>query len=541
MPCNAEVTWSAGWHSDAHVLRSPSSLAAALQQVAADKRSDPGHTAAFLHAVGVGGIAIHMQRAQARRQRSLERMSNSPCFKDEISSGPVPSPSEDGPPGETPMQPSDLMQSEHAHPPSQHAGALCDDATQSPQCMQPAQGHPPSLHATHSGAHEQLNYSISQQVSHPAGHVPSAELKPVIGRMQSEAGPQAANSCMRMGDMSALAPSLQEIGQPPASSSLLPAAAPQSSSAAAAAADLKLQSDHYPLLGKGLSPNECHHVSKPDPSDSNQHMQGAQHGSFVLVKLKPCGKGRIHPGAAVQSTQHISLHPAGTSVDASPPWDPLAEPSLSEVQPVTGNATQTSRDPFEITLNDEPSEGLPTEDDLNDGLFRTPPAPHSLNASAAVSKRGMMQPESISGQYAASALLHEAEDGAEQCLEDDCQDGDVRIDMPQAFDIDHGDGLGASVESSYLQTPQDGTMPATHPARVLGYVTSCAPSGVSSHSAMALCSLEGLFSAWCDQASAVIGSNPSRHTPLRLWASNVRGGALISCKAFIVANWPGKS
>ena len=65
----------AGWTEGAPVLRSPASLATALQQDAADKQSDPEHAAAFLRAMGLGGVAIFMQRAQARKQRSIKRHS----------------------------------------------------------------------------------------------------------------------------------------------------------------------------------------------------------------------------------------------------------------------------------------------------------------------------------------------------------------------------------------------------------------------------------------------------------------------------------
>ena len=176
---------------------------------------------------------------------------------------------------------------------------------------------------------------------------------------------------------------------------------------------------------------------------------------------------------------------------------------------------QCSSDPCEIDLCEDHPEELPARDGLSKALT----LPHKLDDNAMPYSQQAIDPVGVEGPSTAAPSFSNPTRAVHEGSQSEAMDID---DSPDA-------DPKASHAGGDLKDHKDPGHSAQHLADmrargILGYVTSCAPEGVASHSAMALCRLEGLFAAWHGQADAAHKLHPSRHTRLCLWAANVRGG-----------------
>lgn len=261
-----------------------------------------------------------------------------------------------------------------------------------------------------------------------------------------------------------------------------------------AAADHKRE----PTLNHHLPPRDAitqRHLSGTWPSHApadNLRRQDGPLPSFCLVKLRCCGKGRIHPGAAivVPSTQaasspgmvHIAA-PAGSPTRAAPA--------------IAGGAADHGQSGLTLQFHD-PHEIVLCNDDV---LSPLPVWPAS---------DGSHEPHCQSGRCS---------DGAAQDM-----DSQVSVAVPEM----------ETAEVAGWQRGQHQQRTMTSLRAVIGFVTSCAPEGTPSYHATAMCSLQGLFMAWRRQDQSMDRLPFNRHAGLQLCVHNVRGGPLCTCKPCIV-------
>ena len=488
---------SAGWDGGQHVLRSPASLAAALQAVVADKQSDPDHAsalqplqvneqaawqhaaaheqsvsgsdmdhaAAFLHAIGCGGVAVCMQRAGARASRKAGRAEHQPVNSD--------------------VNPT--QQQDHQAPLDLHP--ILRQNQQQQQQQQQQADTPPLAMSTCAGQFQRPRQA-------------AADLRGSCEQGQQQlSGASAASLDAENGASLAAGADVQQAVvavTAPANGSQLQ----QQQSIASSAMDVAA----LPAVGAAMGPDvQMAEAVSQLASASGRFTQIGNEPAFCLVKLRCCGKGRVCPGAAVHIPHTQDAQSASRVVQfaASLPSRTLESQLGKDINSAQEQLLGTQvhcNDPHEITLSEEFPE-----------TFSSLPA--SPSAAVCVAS---------ASHHAPSKQVGDDQPGAEAMTFDDQTPGS-RSDLKSA--------QAASRERlQHQQKPVQGL------ADLIGYVTSCTPEGVTSHAAMAICSLQGLYSGWIEQNGSRDRPLLRRHASLQLCVQNVRGGIPVSCKPLAVLN-----